>query len=47
VDDVIALMELMDTPNDSGAMAVVPFTMKATDTKTQEAISRLLLRQKK
>ncbi len=47
VDDVIALMELMDTPIDSGAMAVVPFTMKATDTKTQEAISRLLLRQKK
>ena len=47
VDDIIALMELMDTPIDSGAMAVVPFTMKATDTKTQEAISRLLLRQKK
>jgi hypothetical protein len=47
VDDVIALMELMDTSIDSGTMAVVPFTMKATDTKTQEAISRLLLRQKK
>lgn len=46
-DDVVSLVELMDTAVDSGAMAVVPFTMKPTDTKTQEAISKLLLRQRK
>jgi type II secretory pathway component GspD/PulD (secretin) len=47
VESVVELMESIDMPVDSGSMAVVPFNIKPADTKTQEAISKLLSRPKK